>query len=956
MLLGPHAAFIILAPLIVSALPEQPAASTLPSSLQTSVPDCARSCLATFLNNQFPLSCSSDGDLDCLCSQYSRNGFTLGEGALSCVYSSCSSTTDQQKSAFNICNSRSNAATPTHSILTVAPFSTTATPTPTSTNTQQVSQQAITTTAVPTSSSPNAPLQSSATVTSSQNATMATASSIATAQAASSGLNTAQLAGIIIASVALVILFISCILLILIFRRRRITDDDIRSKLSDLEQGPRTFPTHLKDPRSGGGVGCSPAPGAKRPQPSKLSTIFRFSGQKPPNFSSPLEFRSSTPVQFAPQQAYRAVGPPREWVAAPQAQNSIGVAISPETQFQESPELPSAESARTVSQLLPTKPQAALARGSQTSASYTFPAPPRNSQAAKSMHRANPSNASTWRPISTMTVMTEFEDDSPAKSAVTPTRQIILGNLPAPRLVDNPKPSPIREDPSKEAAKSPRQEPLQKIRTVPENYRPLTGEGSPVDRSQRPSPTRLPSLTLDIPVKKQKHITPPPVPPPPKQVRKSQPKSQSPPLPPPPKPTQEAQPVPAAELYYTQHYTESPVPLIHASPPPFPMEFAQVSRDSPRLTPRPSPKPAEYSSPRLAQHSSPKPAAYSSPRLPVQQGVYQSPDMAPKPLFLPPPPPMPQNSPRNLPYSSPRLPKRVSVQQPIQPAPEPSAVTYMSEPSDEQTPALKSATSQGSLADGYLPDYYIPPDQLLPPGYVIAPKQTVNMKKQSPKRLRSVSRHPSQTSGSHTLRDSEASMTSFETADFQEPTPSEHDDEDKALSPVAESPISGLRYPKVPRASNQAVPRSPNDSSSGNSLSHTPTLLAKRRGKTAASALEKKLWITDSNTASLRSSPQPSQQSDNRPPLMHSDSTFQGHRSKNSSDRLRKEATHNRSKSNTNNVYEDIEMQWAVKRSPPLWKQGHGMGAMKSPMAMTPGWTPMLTPERHGNDLYLTIS
>jgi hypothetical protein len=68
---------------------------------------------------------------------------------------------------------------------------------------------------------------------------------------------------------------------------------------------------------------------------------------------------------------------------------------------------------------------------------------------------------------------------------------------------------------------------------------------------------------------------------------------------------------------------------------------------------------------------------------------------------------------------------------------------------------------------------------------------------------------------STTFRDSFSSQTSFETADPNDPTPEEEDsdkqlsaDESK-LSPVAESPISNLRYPKVPRSSNQLVPRSP---------------------------------------------------------------------------------------------------------------------------------------------------
>ena len=54
-------------------------------------------------------------------------------------------------------------------------------------------------------------------------------------------------------------------------------------------------------------------------------------------------------------------------------------------------------------------------------------------------------------------------------------------------------------------------------------------------------------------------------------------------------------------------------------------------------------------------------------------------------------------------------------------------------------------------------------------------------------------------------RDSRASETSFETTIPDEETPPLN--ESKKLSPVVESPISGLRYPKVPRSSNQLVAR-----------------------------------------------------------------------------------------------------------------------------------------------------
>ncbi|TKA22272.1 hypothetical protein B0A50_08234 [Salinomyces thailandicus] len=60
-------------------------------------------------------------------------------------------------------------------------------------------------------------------------------------------------------------------------------------------------------------------------------------------------------------------------------------------------------------------------------------------------------------------------------------------------------------------------------------------------------------------------------------------------------------------------------------------------------------------------------------------------------------------------------------------------------------------------------------------------------------------------------RDSRASDTSFESTDPDEPTPPD-EEKPNQLSPVAEtaqSPVAHIRYPKIPRSSNQSIPRSP---------------------------------------------------------------------------------------------------------------------------------------------------
>lgn len=86
------------------------------------------------------------------------------------------------------------------------------------------------------------------------------------------------------------------------------------------------------------------------------------------------------------------------------------------------------------------------------------------------------------------------------------------------------------------------------------------------------------------------------------------------------------------------------------------------------------------------------------------------------------------------------------------------------------------------------------------------------------------------------FRDSLSSQTSFETADPSDPTPEDEDDDkqlsdDSKLSPVAESPISNLKYPKVPRASNQLVPRSPRSPQNVPKLSSPRSHITPRRNQ-----------------------------------------------------------------------------------------------------------------------------
>lgn len=133
-------------------------------------------------------------------------------------------------------------------------------------------------------------------------------------------------------------------------------------------------------------------------------------------------------------------------------------------------------------------------------------------------------------------------------------------------------------------------------------------------------------------------------------------------------------------------------------------------------------------------------------------------------------------------------------------------------PRSERTREAVSTFSLGA-SNSDIPDYYFtahePPLPALAPAHIESRTRQAELSRGArvrPKASSStLSRAPSRASSRD--RGSISSQTSFESAD-NDPTPEEEDDT-KKLSPVAESPISTLRYPKVPRASNQLVPRSP---------------------------------------------------------------------------------------------------------------------------------------------------
>jgi hypothetical protein len=161
-----------------------------------------------------------------------------------------------------------------------------------------------------------------------------------------------------------------------------------------------------------------------------------------------------------------------------------------------------------------------------------------------------------------------------------------------------------------------------------------------------------------------------------------------------------------------------------------------------------------------------------------------------------------------------------------------------------------TASSRDESSSGDIIDYYFSshPSHKAPkasPTRIIRPKESPKTIDIKPKKSSSTL---SQTWTNQ--RDSLSSQTSFETVDPNDPTPEDEDDQKQLsddsssnkqqLSPVAESPISKLRYPKVPRASNQLVSRSPRQQrfQSPHRVTDASTLLQKRNNSLPPLLLE----------------------------------------------------------------------------------------------------------------------
>ncbi|KAF1944020.1 hypothetical protein EJ02DRAFT_501792 [Clathrospora elynae] len=209
----------------LEAAPSVPSTpSSLPQALQQNVPSCAQSCLRASLDERFPVACSGQESIACLCSRYSNMGESLGEVALGCVYLACP--TAEQKasldSAYGICLGQKDAVMPTKSALTYVVTSTPRTMSTSSVRSAGTTASIITsaqqTGIHPTQSAFVDTISSFPTATSSMSFTSVPA---ATAAEAPIRMTAAQIAGLSVAAVAAFVMAIGLMALSVCLRRRR---------------------------------------------------------------------------------------------------------------------------------------------------------------------------------------------------------------------------------------------------------------------------------------------------------------------------------------------------------------------------------------------------------------------------------------------------------------------------------------------------------------------------------------------------------------------------------------------------------------------------------------------------------------------------------------------------------------------------------------------------------------
>jgi hypothetical protein len=810
----------------------QPSTSTLPSTLQNIIPTCAHSCLSDQITRDFPSTvCSNSNDLDCLCSHYGLDGYTLGERAFGCLFSSgCSAEARANASSvYTVCSGENNAVAPTEKTVVVTASSSAPTSTSSTTGGAKIPTTTMASSWLSAASTGSSPAATQATMdaTPSDGPTMSSKSSIP--------LTEAQVAGIAIASIALVVLTVGIAGCLLFVRRRNKRLEEEESKLyfhhsRNASGSGSQFGGPLKDSRgAAGGVGIAPllqgpvTPGGSTPPQVQDRTWPRYYPIMPggdmgigiaqtTNMPQPVP-QAHTAQYQPPTQAQYEVSPtmtsPRHqhqsWPAAIPERQSTGVApFNPTTP----PQPPMASPPRTVASrrsrtsIQASPPRAPLQASISPQPTLTSPprvTPPRPPRPSAEETPTQRGRQSVDR-RTVLSQLTVFEEDASAHPGVVSPDETQLPQRP--QLED---PSRSNSDFSNDYSNNVM--PMPKQRTAPGRQ-----------RGQRPH-----MLRIQIPSYPSGSSS---------SIRESE--------------------LPAKRLPPTQEQQAQTSSPLRKSP----QKSAMASPKS-----RASPKPRKKASFTIAQISpSDSPLKHPSPR----------------------------SDPSSTLRSSGIFPTRVHE---IKPKPE-----------------QQRKSRPGSSARPH--------------------------RKRQPE----------------LVRDSFASYTSFESlGSDDDPTPPE--EEDKQLSAVSESsPISGLKYPKIPRASAQLVSRTPpspkrragpKETASPKQLTPTPSPKHPQKSKAVAHGVENHLWRTELG-ASRPSPPRPSTPPPRQTAPASKLATPQGQ-------------SHGPNVPPTGYFHPNTPQYGQPRAQTVSWASGQeAMFAQFNP-ASPFGPMPKLTPTRRGDDLYLKV-
>jgi hypothetical protein len=365
------------------------ASAPLPSTLQQSVPSCAQSCLQASLAEKFPVACSGQEGIQCLCSRYSNNGESLGEVALGCVYSGCSMVDRGAASAYNVCLGQRDAVMPTKSVLTVVASSAPRT-TSTTSSSKSVSTPTITSSLRAQSTSTQSVMVDSVPPTPSATSTpSSTFAALPVATDDSPKMTPAQIAGLSVAAVAAFVVAVGLMALSVCLRRRRERKNAFDSDEKGLGRKPKKVASRFSHYVAVGSV-----PGPPKRFPIAIPPVARKGGKDGKAATKePVALYPRRPVQL------NGVGTSNGSSNSLVPLDQIGVAISAELE------------------------------GSS--------APPRKITAASSHpgpKRINRSHLDVpFRPVSTMTQDTVFEEDEVAarrrSSMLLPTPPIPIAPI-----------------------------------------------------------------------------------------------------------------------------------------------------------------------------------------------------------------------------------------------------------------------------------------------------------------------------------------------------------------------------------------------------------------------------------------------------------------------------------------------------------------------------------------------